>query len=194
MRAFDPRLPIIATEAKVRPTHVFFVFHALREGGKQFHPAACAHFAGLEERHVLAIVEALTNHDALPTKRSVPSKRAERLPDDWTPPAEWLDWASEARKWEPAVCVEEAANFACYWQAKSGKDATKLDWQKTWQNWCRNSRRPDGDYRKPEGPMGGSPEQIEKTAALYERMGRTVEAAEMRRRLADNVLPFRKEA
>jgi hypothetical protein len=25
--------------------------------------------------------------------------------------------------------------FCNYWQAKSGKDATKLDWDKTFQNW-----------------------------------------------------------
>jgi hypothetical protein len=25
--------------------------------------------------------------------------------------------------------------FCNYWQAKSGKDATKLDWDKTFKNW-----------------------------------------------------------
>jgi len=32
---------------------------------------------------------------------------------------------------------------------------------------------------------------MERTAALYEKMGRTTEAAEIRARLASNVLPFK---
>lgn len=29
----------------------------------------------------------------------------------------------------------ETEKFINYWQAKTGKDATKLDWVATWRNW-----------------------------------------------------------
>ncbi len=190
MTPTDPRLTIIAAEAKVRPPHVFHVFHALREAGKGFHPQAFALFAQLEERHITAIVEALAAHDALPDGRSKITARAHRLPHDWTPPDDWIEWASDTRRWEPVAAREEAEIFANYWQSKAGKDACKLDWRKTWQNWVRNSRRPDGEYRI-AAPIISSREHMERTAALYERMGRTVEAAEIRARLDSNVLPFK---
>lgn len=190
MTLHDPRLTIIVAEAKVRPPHVFHLWHALREAGKGFHAQAFAVFAQLEERHVQAILTALSAHNALPNGRSKVTARAHRLGDDWTPPADWIVWASETRKWEPSAAQEEAEIFANYWQSKGGKDACKLDWRKTWQNWVRNSRRPDGDYRKaPESPHGGY--LSERTAALYERMGRDTEAAEIRARLDSNVLPFK---
>lgn len=31
----------------------------------------------------------------------------------------------------------EKAKFRDYWNAKTGKDATKHDWQATWRNWVR---------------------------------------------------------
>jgi hypothetical protein len=190
MTPFDPRLPIIATQARVKTCHVFHLFHAMREAGKGFHAQAFALFAGLEEKHVTAIVEALAAHDALPEKRSKITARAHRLPDDWTPPDDYIEWASDARRWQPDDARQEAEIFANYWQAKSGKDACKLDWRKTWQNWVRNSRRPDGDYRL-SVPIVSNAEHMERTAALYEKMGRATEAAEIRARLASNVLPFK---
>lgn len=115
--------------------------------GKQFHAAAFADFTGLEERHVDRILTALEGHNALPAKRSASDCRGTRLPDDFTVPDEWLSWAIEQRRWDPAATREEAENFCNFWQAKTGQAATKLDWRKTWQNWVRNSRRPNGDYR-----------------------------------------------
>ena len=149
MSPFDPRLPIIAAQARVRTTHVFHCFHAMREMGKAFHVEAFAQFAGLETRHVEAIIAALAEHEATPSKRSA-GQRGTRLPTDWTLPDEWRDWAIEQKRWEPSAVADEAAGFADYWQSLSGARAAKLDWRKTWQNWVRNSRRPEGDYRPQE--------------------------------------------
>ena len=188
---FDPRLPIIAAQARVKTCHVLHCWLAMRETGKRFHIAAFANFTGLEERHVTAIIDALIANDALPDKRSPVTQRATRLDRDWTLPPEWADWATDKRRWEPADTIEEAANFAAYWQTKA-KDATKLDWCKTWQVWVRNSRRPDGTYHRSAGPMVSNREHMERTAALYERMGRGNEAAEIRANLASysNVVPI----
>lgn len=191
MTPFDPRLPILAAEARVKTCHVFHCWHAMREMGRAFHIDAFAVFAGLEPRHVDAILAALQAHDALPMKRAVVTHRAERLANDFEPPEDWIQWAVDQRRWTPADASEEAEIFANYWQAKSGQAATKLDWRKTWCNWVRNSRRPDGDYRRPM-QMVSSREHMERTAALYDRMGRTNEAKEIRDSLAAsaNVIPF----
>ena len=66
-------------------------------------------------------------------------KKARRLPDDWQLPKAWGDWAlSEYPAWTAEIVRLEAAKFADHWRAKSGKDATKLDWEATWRNWCRS--------------------------------------------------------
>jgi hypothetical protein len=188
---FDPRLPIIATEARVKTCHVYHCWQAMKEMGRQFHAEAFATFAGLEMHHVEAILGAIEAHDALPAGRTG-STRGTRLPADFTPPQDWLDWASDERGWAPDEVQVEAENFRDFWVAKSGSGAAKLDWKATWRNWVRNSRRPNGEYRRSRGPMVSTAEHLERTAALYERMGRTTEAEDIRRRLAEsaNVLPF----
>lgn len=70
-----------------------------------------------------------------------PTIRGARLADDFTAPAAWIDWAITKRGWGRAEAIDEAECFARYWQAKTGKDAVKRDWLKTWQNWVTNSRR-----------------------------------------------------
>ena len=72
---------------------------------------------------------------------NVSQKKACRLPDAFQP-----DF-SFAR--EQGLTEQEAQNefdsFRDYWNAKSGKDAAKLDWQATWRNWIRTSRKYRGN-------------------------------------------------
>jgi hypothetical protein len=52
-------------------------------------------------------------------------------------------------EWETYCCsrrpdlkpYEVWEDFRDYWKAKTGQNATKLDWQATWQTWVRNTRR-----------------------------------------------------
>lgn len=76
-----------------------------------------------------------------PDKSGVAAQRANRLPSDFSVPTDWLAWARADRGWSYTDTTEEAAAFVDYWHAKSGRDATKLNWQATWRNWCRGSRR-----------------------------------------------------
>lgn len=70
---------------------------------------------------------------AAPTK----PKRGIRLPDNWFLPQAWGQWALDKYPhWTPEVIREEALKFANHWRSKTGKDAAKLDWYATWQNWC----------------------------------------------------------
>lgn len=78
------------------------------------------------------------------------SKRGTRLADDFEAPADWIAWAVKKRGWSRADAIDEAECFARYWQAKPGREACKLDWPKTWQNWVTNSRR-KADQRS-QGP------------------------------------------
>jgi hypothetical protein len=63
------------------------------------------------------------------------TKRASRLPEDFSPDLE------EARKSIPDLDAEaEFARFRDYWRAKSGANGTKADWPATWRNWIRNCK------------------------------------------------------
>ena len=69
-----------------------------------------------------------------------PQAKGTRLPADWQPEAESVQFAA-ALNLDPD---RTAAQFRDYWHAKPGKDAVKLDWPATWRGWCRREaeRRP----------------------------------------------------
>lgn len=79
---------------------------------------------------------------------SMPRKRASRLSDDFQVPNEWIEW-STALGGGSAFWSNEADKFKDYWTAKSGKDATKANWQATWRNWCRNVMERSPPVSKP---------------------------------------------
>lgn len=71
---------------------------------------------------------------AKPTQNS----RGTRLPEGWFPdrtPAALKLEAGHDHDW----LQRELERFSDYWQAKTGQQATKLDWTKTWCNWLRNA-------------------------------------------------------
>ena len=82
--------------------------------------------------------------------------RGERLPDDWRPSADMLAWAAAER---PDIDAQaETENFRDHWLAKSGRDAAKLDWGRTWKKWIRSAfARPKlravGGYRPEPGEL-----------------------------------------
>ena len=80
-------------------------------------------------------------------------KRAARLPDDWSIPTEWMTWALTDRpEFTQQDVLRTSEIFADYWRAKSGKDATKLDWFATWRNWFRRERSPKANRPSSAGP------------------------------------------
>lgn len=65
-------------------------------------------------------------------------KRGTRLPDDWRPDQEGLDYAVQTL----GINVDpqwELDRFRDYWRAVPGAKGRKLDWPATWRNWCRNA-------------------------------------------------------
>jgi uncharacterized protein YdaU (DUF1376 family) len=91
-----------------------------------------------------------------PDKSGVPAQRANRLPKGFVVPPDWIAWAKTERSWTSADCRTEAATFVDFWNAKAGRDGTKLDWQATWRNWVRNSRRPSGGADNEGFSIGGT--------------------------------------
>ena len=65
--------------------------------------------------------------------------RGTRLQEDWQPSPRGLAFAVGL-----GVNVEvEVRKFRNYWVAKAGKDARKLDWERTWENWCDSAAKPN---------------------------------------------------
>jgi hypothetical protein len=88
------------------------------------------------------------------------SKRGTRLPADFTVTPAMNAWAKEH---VPELAgLRETEKFVNYWRAKSGKDATKVDWPATWRNWmltaaerlpgARASPSGHSPYRNPVDP------------------------------------------
>ena len=89
-----------------------------------------------------------TNPSPSPPYSPPASRRGTRLAEDFEPPEDWIAWAMKKRGWSREEAVDECECFIRYWQAKPGREACKLDWPKTWQNWVVNSRR----QAMPQGP------------------------------------------
>lgn len=73
------------------------------------------------------------------------AKRGTRIPEDFTVTPEMVAWARERC---PQVDGRtETEKFINHWRSKTGKDATKLDWEATWRNWMLGTRDRYGPSR-----------------------------------------------
>ena len=103
---------------------------------------------------VAATTDTDTDTDTDQKKKALASPTGSRLPDDWTPPEEWLAWA---RSEKPGInALQEADKFKDFWHSKAGKDGRKANWQATWRNWIRNSRHTNGYASSGYGNNGSS--------------------------------------
>lgn len=86
--------------------------------------------------------------------KSEPAKRGRRIPVDFAVTPEMVDWANEHC---PGVDGRtETQKFVNYWRSATGKGATKLDWELTWQNWLLNARDRYGTGAR-ASPNGAKP-------------------------------------
>lgn len=126
-----------------------------------------ANASEMDAKAMLTSNQTPVKEKALPPQASAtatprkPEPRATRIPDDWSLTPELSDIGRLTRREAglPEIDLRlEAAKFVDFWRAKSGKDATKLDWTATWRNWCRNATAKAAPYRP------ASPDPIFKTA------------------------------
>jgi uncharacterized protein YdaU (DUF1376 family) len=81
--------------------------------------------------------EPLTNNHK-PIKPKSVGASATRLPADWKPSEEEIDYCKTQR---PDLILEKVVeNFSDYWHAKGGASARKVDWSATWRSWVRNEK------------------------------------------------------
>jgi uncharacterized protein YdaU (DUF1376 family) len=101
------------------------------------------------------------------------SKRGSRLPQNWTLPDEWREWAEINHSADRAVIAAEADRFRDHWISKPGQGGVKLDWFATWRNWCRNSRGvPATKLKRPPEPKQPAPEMAPWLRDALERVRR----------------------
>lgn len=74
-------------------------------------------------------------------------RRATRLPEDWEPSPEYIEIAQSLGLADP---WDTAQRFKDHFCSSSKQNATKLDWKRTWRNWCKathDRQERAGSYR-----------------------------------------------
>lgn len=84
--------------------------------------------------------------DKEPSLRSGRGRDGSRLPDDWTPSDDDVAFAV-SHGLDRATIDREALKFRNHWTSKTGKDASKRNWSRTWQNWILSDYGPKGKAR-----------------------------------------------
>ncbi len=93
------------------------------------------HAKGADFEVIIAAVEAMER----PKRKPSTSAKGTRLPPDWQLPRPWGEWAMLELGMKPDAIRHEAGKFHDYWIAKTGPNATKLDWAATWRNWAKKA-------------------------------------------------------
>lgn len=126
------------------------------------------------ERGAAAAPNPPINHQLPVNKQKSGSAKGSRLAADWTIPSEWIEQsAANHPEFDQQALLAIAEDFRDYWTAKTGAQATKLDWHATWRRWMRNqkpvhrqrplsarpvshspSSSPEGLVRKEDGSYG----------------------------------------
>jgi len=74
--------------------------------------------------------------------------RGSRLSQDWKPSIDLINFCNNER---PDLNIQKvASSFLDYWIAQPGQKGVKLNWDATWRNWVRNTRKEFTQQAKPE--------------------------------------------
>jgi hypothetical protein len=104
------------------------------QGEKKHTPTVPPLHVPLSSPSGLPLLSPLNPPSLSPQKRA----RATRLADDWRPSAASIVYA-ESKGFSGDDLDRQIEDFRDYWQPKSGQNATKLDWSKTWATWIRKA-------------------------------------------------------
>ena len=126
------------------------------------------------------------------------SRSGTRLPDDWTLPDDWAEWARAKR---PDLNIpEQGEKFADFWRATPGARGRKTDWLATWRNWIRNERQGQHTVApsavqsgKPKGPSETPLERAVAYAKQQHHYG-AIDEAERDRLIAEATAKHREAA
>lgn len=110
------------------------------------------------ERGFSTLTATSTTTEKTSSSRSGPRKRGHRIPDDWKPTPEDIEWQI-AKGVSELLARRELERFVNYWGAASGSNATKLDWSLTWRNWllkAKDEQQPAAKPSRPYTPWAGA--------------------------------------
>lgn len=127
------------------PDLELFVNQGFLEGDASVAPPRRQSDATEEETETEAETEA--EADKKRAREKPRAARARRWGDGEQVSSDWVAWAMDQGMTEPDAAMQ-ALQFADYWQAKAGAQASKRNWEATWRNWIR---RHLNDYAKPNG-------------------------------------------
>lgn len=106
------------------------------------------------------------------TKKPSTSSRGTRVPEDFKPTDEMIEWA---RLNAPGIGWSEHEKFMDYWRGVSGQRGVKQDWCATWRNWMRKAADDHGAR-----PVSGPPRQQHKSFRQRDAEAADAETARMR--------------
>jgi uncharacterized protein YdaU (DUF1376 family) len=79
-----------------------------------------------------------------PIKKKNMVKKGSRIAAEWKPSQSLVDQIILKEKSNIKWVEDHVYTFVNYWLGKTGRDATKTDWNATFRNWCANSfNRPE---------------------------------------------------
>lgn len=93
--------------------------------------------------------------------------RGTMLADDWKPTDDDFKFATDQGLRLVEIEIE-ATKFRNYWTAKSGKDAVKRNWPRTWENWILKATESKG-YRNGKTNLLDEGRELAERAREFER-------------------------
>jgi hypothetical protein len=95
---------------------------------------------------------------------SLPRKRGQRIPQPFIIDEPMREWVAQ-QGWDPSWVLKHTQRFENHFIAKTGRDATKLDWRATWRNWLLK----EADDRRPPSSNDEHAERYMQRLADMER-------------------------
>jgi len=89
------------------------------------------------------------------------TKRGTRLDPTWTPSPALIQQVRD-QGIPDDLARRELPKFRDFWTAKTGRNATKLDWDATWRNWLRTAQE--------RQPRGRAPSRVEQNLEVVRQM------------------------
>lgn len=84
--------------------------------------------------------ELVTTHQLPARQGKIKPTRGSRVAEDWLPGPTSVGRIKDEFPWMSRdQMAAEHRKFIDYWMSKAGKDAVKIDWDRTWCNWMRTA-------------------------------------------------------
>jgi hypothetical protein len=94
-------------------------------------------------------LEDIKKEKKITAPKASPASRGARIPEDWVPSQETIQWAREEYGLDVPALQPLVDEFCDYWESVPGAKATKLDWDKTFKNRVRAKMgKGDGQAQK----------------------------------------------